>query len=227
MYNILMRNVPFVKNEYYHIFNRGVDKREIFSDKHDAVRFIQSMQVFNNTSPGNDIFLVNRVKSKKVGHPVANKIEENHKKLVNIICYCLNSNHYHFILEQLVDGGISEFMKRLSSGYANYYNKKFKRSGALFQGKFKSVHIGLNEQLLHVSAYVNLNNKVHKKFDGNKKHFLDLIPSRSSWDEYINKHNGPKICEKDIVLGQFKNIKDYKIFAEEVIGGIKEKRYEN
>ena len=73
------------------------------------------------------------------------------EKLVNITCYCLNPNHYHFILEQLVEGGISEFMKRLGGGYSNHYNKKYKRSGALFQGKFKSVYIESNKQLTFLS----------------------------------------------------------------------------
>ncbi len=224
-----MRKIPFVKGEYYHIFNRGVDKRDIFMDKYDAFRFLQSMEEFNCVEPGNDIFLANKSKNKnkKVGCRTANKIvNKNGKsdKLVNIICYCLNPNHFHFILEQIRDGGISEFIKRLSGGYSQTFNLRHKRSGTLFQGRFKAVHIASNEQLLHVSSYVNLNNKVHKKFDGTKKHFMDLIPNRSSWNEYLGKGKY-NICEKDIVLGQFKNVEDYKEEAEETVQGIKEMRY--
>jgi len=221
VYNVSMRKVPFIVGEHFHIFNRGVDKRNIFSDKYDAFRFFQSLEEFNSTEAGNDIFLVN--KSKKVNCQTPNS---QGKKLVNIICYCLNPNHFHLILEELAEGGISEFMKRLGGGYSRYFNEKNKRSGALFQGKFKAVHIESNEQLLHTSAYVNLNNKVHKKFDGTRKHFLDLIPNRSSWNEYIKKDNKFNICEKGIILEQFKNQNDYQKFAEETIRDINEKRYE-
>lgn len=217
-----MRKVPFVQGEYFHIFNRGTDKRDIFMDKNDVFRFLQSIKEFNNVEAGNDIFYIN--KSKKVGHSMSHK--NTKEKLVNIICYCLNPNHYHFVLEQVADNGISEFMRRLGSGYTKYFNEKYKRSGTLFQGTFKAVHIESNEQLLHDSAYVNLNNKVHKKFDGRKKHFVDLIPNRSSWEEYIGKGNSD-FCEKSIILGQFKNTEDYKKFTESSLEGIKEKRYEN
>ena len=221
-----MKRTPFVVGEFYHIFNRGVDKRNIFSDKYDAYRFIQSLEAFNCVEPGNDIFLKERIKkNKKSGCREPNKSKDN-EKLVNIVCYCLNPNHFHFVLEEIVEGGISEFMKRLG-GYTLYYNEKYKRNGVLFQGRFKAVHIETNEQLLHVSAYVNLNNKVHKKFDGTKKHFLDLIPNRSSWNEYTKEDCKFGICNKDIILGQFKNKADYKKTAEETIKGIKEKRYED
>lgn len=126
---------------------------------------------------------------------------------MNIIAYCLNPNHYHFILEQLVDGGISEFMKRIG-GYTLYFNNKNKRSGALFQGRFKAVHIDSNEYLLHVSSYVNLNDRVHQLGCSTPK----LVDSRSSWGEYIDKRiNG--ICEKSVILDQFKDDDEYKQFA--------------
>lgn len=213
-----MRKTPFVQGEYYHIFNRGTDKRDIFMNKYDAFRFLQSMEEFNNIEAGNDIFYKNK----------GRRMSPKKKKLINIICYCLNLNHYHFILEQLVDGGISEFMKRLGGGYTKYFNEKYKRSGVLFQGKFKSVHIKTNEQLLHDSVYVGFNNKVHPKFEKIKNNFLDLIPNRSSWDEYINKDSKYKIClGTDIILGQFKDIEYYKKFAESSIEGIIERRYED
>ena len=94
-------------------------------------------------------------------------------------------------------------MKRLSGGYTWYFNNKHKRSGALFQGKFKSIHIGSDTYLLHVSAYINLNNH----FKGKKTNL-----SKSSWEEYMSKDR-EAICNKNIVLKQFKNIKEYKKFA--------------
>ncbi|MBU1557711.1 transposase [Patescibacteria group bacterium] len=214
-----MRKVPFINGEYYHIYNRGAGKCEVFINEYDAKRFLKSMEVFNTTEPVRslrDFIEENKTPSCRTAG--------DREKLVNIICYCLNPNHYHFILEQLVEGGISEFMKRLGGGYTQAFNLKHKRNGVLFQGKFKDVHIESNEQLLYVSAYVNLNNKVHKKFGGSKKHFLDLISERSSWKEYIENVKDI-FCKKDIILSQFKDKKDYKKFTEETIKGIKEMRY--
>lgn len=80
--------------------------------------------------------------------------------MVKFIAYCINPNHYHFILQQVSEKGIEKFMQRLGMGYAKYFNNRRKRSGTLFQGKFKARHIDSNEYLLHVSSYVNLNYKL-------------------------------------------------------------------
>lgn len=194
------RKTSFANGEFYHIFNRGVDKRIIFADKNDTDRFFKSLIEFNVVDPIGSLYENSR---KQDGGETATLGE----RLVNIITYCLNPNHYHLILEQLVDGGISEFMKRLG-GYTWYFNNKYERSGSLFQGVFKSVHIDSNEYLLHVSAYTNLNDRVHK-LDGKTP---NLIPSISSWGEYTSK-GVSGICEKEIILGQFRNTDEYKEFA--------------
>lgn len=205
-----MRKQPFVDGEFYHIYNRGVDKRNIFTDEKDIDRFIQSMKEFNVTDPIGSIY---ENSFNKLGCPTPKSPES---ALVNFICYCLNPNHYHFILEQVIDGGISEFMKRLGGGYTSYFNNKYQRSGALFQGRFKSAHINSNEYLLHVGAYVNLNNHVHQLGCWTPK----LV---SSWEEYMGNVRG--FCKKDILLEQFKNINEYKIFAEDSLKCILEKQH--
>ena len=193
-----MRETPLVQGEYYHLYNRGVDKRAIFQDRTDLSRFMQSINEFNYIEPIGSIFMNS-----------FNKDRKSKGKLIEIICYCLNPNHYHFVVRQLADNGISEFMKRLSGGYTQYFNGRYKRSGALFQGRFKSSHIGSNEYLLHVSAYVNLNNR----FKG-KPHTL----SKSSWDEYLGKEDG--ICNTGIVLEQFRNASTYEKLALSSLEGI-------
>ncbi|MDD5721548.1 MAG: transposase [Candidatus Pacebacteria bacterium] len=185
--------------ECYHVYNRGVDKRSITKDKVDAERFMQSLEFFNSKDP---IISLREVVSSENDKNIKSK-----EPLVEIVCYCLNPNHYHLLLREIYEGGISEFMKRLGGGYTWYFNNKHKRSGALFQGRFKSVHIKSNEQLLHDSAYVNLNWKVHN-ISGSTAERV-----RSSWDEYIGKASR-NICSKDVILGQFRSKKDYKIFAE-------------
>ena len=122
-----MRKHVFTNDEFYHIFNRGVEKRTIFIDKGDFERFIESMDVFNSVLPVGSLYEHAFTKNKLGGRTP--------KSLVNIICYCLNPNHYHLILKQLVDGGISEFMKRVAGGYTNYFNIRYKRNGVLYHSQ--------------------------------------------------------------------------------------------
>lgn len=218
-----MRKINFINGEYYHIFNRGVDKRMVFGEEKDLRRFFQSMTEFNVVKPIGSIyenfFRKKRAKKLKFGNSVS-KFEDK-KKLVNFTCYCLNPNHYHFILEQLVEKGIEKFMHRLGVGYTKYFNEKYDRSGALFQGAFKATHTDSNEYLLHLSAYVNLNNRVHQLNDelGNR---VSKLGSMSSWNEYLG--NGYYFCKKDIILNQFKEISEYKKFAENSLKMIREKK---
>jgi len=194
------RKKYFANGELFHIYNRGVDKRIIFSDEHDIQRFFQSVVEFNTINPIGSLY-------ENSFHQLGGRTAKSEERLVNIIAYCLNPNHFHFILEQLVEGGISELMKRIG-GYTWYFNNKHKRSGALFQGKFKAIHIDSNGYLLHISAYVNLNDQVHQLGGPTAK----LVESRSSWGEYMdNRMEG--VCEKEIILGQFGNIDEYKEFA--------------
>ncbi len=198
-----MRKNLFVNGEFYHIYNRGTDKRVVFPAVEDYDRFIQSMVEFNCLEPIGSIYWNSFIK---------HQLSCRTTKLVNIISYCLNPNHFHMILQQNADNGISEFMKRLG-GYTRFINIKHKRSGVLFQGKFKSKHIDSHEYLLRVSSYVNLNNRAHRL----TKDF------RSSWDEYIGQIK-KGLCSKDIILSQFKDKNEYKIFAEEALENILERK---
>ncbi len=209
-----MRKIPFVPGEHYHAYNRGTDKRIIFSTQNDVDRFIQSMEEFNVVEPIGSIYENSFIKN-KLGNETS-KSGKNNKKLVNIIAYCLNPNHFHLILEEVTDSGISNFMKRLGGGYTKYYNAKQKRSGCLFQGVFKSVHIDSNKYLLHLSVYVNLNDRVHQLGNETSR----LVKSKSSWAEYTNPASKEQVCKKDIILEQFKNIEDYKKYAIDTLKGM-------
>src|SRR3989338_4216667 len=115
-----MRKQPIVTGEYYHIYNRGVDKRDIFNDKEDLHRFIESICEFNQIDGIGSIRDLRKSKSEsKALHLPISK-----DPLVAIVAYCLNPNHFHFILKQLVDGGIAKFMQKLQGGYTYYFNVK-------------------------------------------------------------------------------------------------------
>lgn len=224
-----MRNMIFGTGEFYHIYNRGTDKRNIFSDEADQWRFIQSMKEFNALDPIGSIYEHCRIKTHNPNHfgSSASKISGEGKKdekLVNIVAYCLNPNHYHFLLQQVSEKGIEKFMQRLGTGYTKYFNLKEERSGGLFEGKFQAVHIDSNEYLLHVSVYVNLNDRVHG-FGSSASKFSEevSIRSKSSWDEYMGRIKDG-LCVKDNILGQFKNQEEYRNFAENTLVGIREKK---
>lgn len=208
-----MRKTPFVENEYYHLYNRGVDKREIFSDQYDIDRFFQSMEEFNIIEPIGSIYENSFIKDKEI------KLGSSTPKLVEFVCYCLNPNHYHFLVRQVVENGIEKFMHKLGTGYTNYFNNKIKRTGSLFQGRFKSIHIDSNEYLLHLSAYINLNDKVHRLNELGSSTYM------SSWDEYISNKNKQGIfCNSEIILSQFNSDHEYEKFAIEALENILEKK---
>ncbi|KKS37171.1 MAG: Transposase [Parcubacteria group bacterium GW2011_GWA2_42_14] len=164
------------------------------------------MEEFNTTEPIGSIFENSFRKRTQLGNPVSKLKVKEGKPLVSFVAYCLNPNHYHFVLCQLVDRGIEKFMHKLGLGYTNHFNRKNRRSGVLFQGPFKGVHIDSNNYLLYVSAYVNLNNRVHKLGNG---------VSKSSWDEYISGRDG--VCDKNIILEQFKNTSEYRDFSRDAL----------
>jgi len=203
-----MRRQIFAIDQYYHIFNRGVEKRDIFMDRFDAKRFIESMHEFNSLENIGSLYAIKFDPQKKT--------LENSTQLVSIIAYCLNPNHYHLILQPKIENGISMYMKKLGGGYSRYFNERYKRAGSLFAGSFKAVHIENNERLLHVSAYVNLNNKVHKLSD-------PVIKSLSSWGEYTSE--GIKgICDCGDILNQFSSKEEYREFAQYTLPSIIQKK---
>ncbi len=202
-----MKIKQFDTNEYYHIYNRGNNKRLVFLEPSDQTRFIESMVQFNTINPIGSIYANSFNKD--------SQFRSSTPKLVEIICYCLNPNHFHLILLQLADRGLIKFMHKLGTGYTNYFNNKYEGSGSLFQGRYKSIHVDSNEYLLHLSSYINLNDRVHG---------LQHSDSKSSWDEYVNLNFEDKLCHKKVVLSQFKNISEYKKFALESLATIKNRR---
>ncbi len=189
-----MRTHPFINGSYYHIYNRGVDKRDIFTNKKDIERFLLCMKLFSYKEPVRSLELALREQiSVDVRHLQPPK---NDERLISMVEYCLNPNHFHFIVKQEIDGGISEFMKRLQGGYTRYFNDKNKRSGALLQGKFKSVYAERDVYFEKLFAYVMWNYKMHD-LPKNKLHLV-----RSSEEEYrennfyiVNPIEGKKFLE--------------------------------
>ena len=193
--------------EYYHVFNRGVEKRRIFYQKADYKRFLESLMFFNTNKPS---WLVNDIRDTGLDFE-----PDSEERLVDVVAYCLNPNHFHLVLKENKENGVATFMKKVCTGYAMYFNKKNKRAGVLFQGRFKSVHIESNDLLLYISAYVNCNSEIH----GIEK--ATRYPW-SSFSGYVGLYED--FCQKNIVLDQFKNAKEYEDFCLEKVIGMKEKK---
>lgn len=182
-----MRKQPLLTGEYYHIYNRGVDKRDIFSDKKDINRFIESMVEFNQ------INIIGSLRNFKKT-PIESRISS--EPLVAVVAYCLNPNHFHLVLKQLSDGGITKFMQKLQAGYTYYFNVKNSRTGSLFQGTFKSYLMGNEKYFNKIIGYVNKNYKIHNipKKKENLVFASDYEYSNNNF-KIVFKKEGNKILE--------------------------------
>lgn len=217
-----IRRHPLITGQMYHIYNRGVDKRDIFVDKNDIYRFIESIKEFNREDRIDS--LANLRKSKQ--NPQNSQIglralsgEPTSDRLVDIMAYCLNPNHFHFILKQAVDGGVSKFMQKLQSGYTSYFNVKKYRTGALFQGKFKSQIITNENYFNKLIGYVNKNYLIHN-ISENKS---DLIFS-GDFEYENNKFNIISKKEGNKILEKFGGINKFKKHCDEIVSIIIEER---
>lgn len=212
-----MRKHQLVENEYYHIYNRGTEKRKIFLDDSDYFRFLLSMRLMNDEKDGL-MFLWKNHHAKYPNSSVEEFLRSNLKKrkpLVEFICYSMISNHFHFMMRQLAEKGIEKFMQRIGIGYAMYFNSRYERSGTLFQGKFKSSPIR-PENFLYLSAYINCNVEIHGIEKAESWRW-------SSYSDYLGKTEYG-LCNKKIIMGNFKGSQDYRNFAEENAKAMKEKK---
>jgi len=145
-----LRKVNFVIGEFYHLYNRGNSRQVIFHDTEDYLRFITLMYTCNSVNNFRT-FLISKTKDQ---NPYA---FDKGGDIVSVGAYVLMSNHFHILITENVNGGISKFMQKLSTAYAMYYNKKYKRTGGIFEGKFKSKYLDTDKYLKYMFSYIHLN----------------------------------------------------------------------
>lgn len=151
--------------DLYHVFNRGVDKRTIVLDDQDRKRFVADLYTMNDSqSVGNLNYHFAR--SMDTGCPYS--LERARKPLVQIHAWCLMNNHYHFLLSEVSEDGISRFLHKFNMGYAKYFNERYKRDGVLFQGRTKKKHVNNDAYFLWILHYIHFNP-------------LDYRPSARAW----------------------------------------------
>ena len=177
-----LRKVPFVTDEFFHIYSRGVDKRLIFLDDTDRRRFVRLLFLCNSNTP---------VVYKLTKDLALSEITLG-EKLVAIGAYCLMPNHFHILIKGMTDGGVVKFMSKLLTAYSSYFNKKYSRTGTLFSSEFKAQHLDSDEYLKYIFAYIHLNclklidpHWRDRKVDAEKvRKFLKQY-SFSSYTEYV------------------------------------------
>lgn len=186
--------------EFYHVLNRGVDKRAIVLDDKDRLRFMQGLYLYNNKN-----LLDRNIRRFSTERSFSN----NRAPLVSIHAYCLMDNHYHLLLSP-VDGdteNLSNFMRKLNMGYAKYFNERYQRTGSLWQGKYKKIHLDNDTHFGYIPYYIHLN-PLDKKFpewrDGTitdtTKSIEWLLKYRwSSLQDYTGIKNYPSILHRNFL----------------------------
>src|SRR3989338_3647306 len=145
-----LRKTSFVPGEYYHLYNRGNSKQEIFHNIEDYWRFTVLLYVCNSDNN----FRMSMIKDSAKNDPY---LWERGSQIVSIGAYCLMPNHFHLLVTEKESGGISKFIQKLSTAYVMYHNIKYERTGVLFEGKFKSEHLGSDQYLKYIFSYIHLN----------------------------------------------------------------------
>jgi len=198
-----MVNPPLIEGSYYHIYNRGVEKRIVFLDRWDYLRFLETINFYRKTPTPMKLSDFRRgvIRLKK---------QEDQTDLVKIFCYSLMPNHFHLLVQQLEEKGISIFMRKVSDSYTKYFNTKYKRVGSLFQGAFKAKLVESDEYLLQLSKYIHRNAFPLKEWEGR-------VYPYSSYGYYLGEQH--PFCDTDFILSYFTKTnqnKDYQKFVEEL-----------
>lgn len=174
----------YVENSYYHLYNRGVEKRIIFQDPQDYGVFLNYLKEY--LLPKDEQNLRNRLTDPNVSYKEKDKIIKllrlnNFTNEITLIAYCLMPNHFHLLVKQKSNNGIDMFMQSLCTRYTMYFNRKYKRVGSLFQSVYKAVLVSTDEQFLHLTRYI------HKQSLASQGETLRGRERPSSYDDYIGK----------------------------------------
>ena len=220
------RKFNFSIGEFYHIYNRGNSKNSIFIGKNDNIRFMFLLFIANSKNPVRIDNIVR--KCYKQGLPLLNVMKEIEREetLVDIGVYCLMPNHFHLLLHEKTEGGITKFMGKLLTGYSMYFNKKYERTGGLFEGTFKAEHADKDEYLKYLFAYIHLNPVKLIEPKWREVGVVDKVRVKkylkeykySSYFDYLGEEKEERlILNQEAFPGYFDEFKEFENFIDEWI----------
>jgi len=202
------RKVIFSPDEIYHIYNRSIAGRPIFTFKKNKERALFALYFYQKTPLPSSLshYLQATVKQRKV----LDKLLDKAKRLIDIYAFCLMPNHFHLLVKENKEKGISKFLADFQNSYTRYYNLFHESKGHVFQGQFEAVRVETDEQLLHVSRYIHLNpysSFVVKDYEELKEYQWSSLP------EYLgNNKKSYEIYQKDYLINFFKDLKEFEQF---------------
>lgn len=201
--------------ELYHALNRGVDGRDLFLDDHDRVRFVHNLYEFNDTAPASNVGY--RFRNMGLRDPYI----QPRDRLVDLHGWVLMKNHYHLLLSERKESGLSLFLRKLNTGYANYFNERNDRKGTLFQGRTKKILIERDAHFLYILHYLHLNPLDYleeaAKWRIRSKSGILKIPEAlnhlaayrwSSYLDYVGTKNFPSLITTSLFSGALGNYGD-------------------
>ena len=224
-----MRKIRFNEGNVYHLYNRGVDKREVFADDNDYWRFLQGLFLFNDIETSQSLLWeLERSQGIINFKVIKDYFAENgliQHPLVKIMADCLMPNHFHLLIEEISAGGISKFMHKLGTGYTNYFNQRYSRSGSLFQGTFKAAQVDNDNYLQYLLVYINVINpgqlvepNLKERGVVDQQKVLDFAESYfwSTNKEYLGTRDSI-IIDKGLLGNIFSNGRQYREFVTDVL----------
>lgn len=201
------RHQQLVTNYYYHIFNRGVNKRKIFKAESDYTRFLAALRYYQNSKHTKSFSTYLRLSADHRLHYLQQNVDK--PKNINLIAFCCMPNHFHLLVQQKTTNGISTYMQKLQNSFTKYINTKHNRTGPLLQGPFKAILIDSDAQLTYTSKYIHRN---LLSIMGDE----EIQQTRmSSFKTYLTKENELNLKTTPI-MEFFKNSDDYKEFVLEL-----------
>jgi len=212
-----MHRTEFADAEYYHVYNRGVEKRDIFLGARDYERFLFTLFACNDRHSHlnarhqyrdlNSVYEVERLARKR----------GRRELLVGVVCFCLMPNHVHLLLQQHGKNGIPLFMQKVGTAYTMYFNKKYDRSGALFQGTYRAIHVPSDRYFLPLTRYIHLNPldlrvPYWRERGVPRAPWVQRFLADYRWSSYADYTGGNRyqfLLQQDLLRGIFKTSQDY------------------
>lgn len=210
-----MRKTILAEEEYYHVYNRGVEQRDIFLEPRDYERFIFYLFACNDLHPLlNSKFHYRGLASLRRWKP--------RTSLVDLLCFCLMPNHFHLLIRQIRAHGIALFLQKLGTAYAMYFNVKYTHSGRLFQGPYQSIHVARDEYFFPLTRYIHLNPldllqpqwKERGLRDRRRAHDFLSTYQWSSYPDYLRSERFPGLLDTALIRKSFRGPADYAAYVE-------------